>query len=395
MNRHAADTVANQPIPLTSQKEGSHTMASQKPAFLLFPITTLSRSDTQKLVFLLPRLQVLQAVHPPVFQPWTADRFTAWPVIADETMKEEIRGRWREFQEYAAIHGEKGLLESAARRWFAGEDPENRFSIQETLRGEGTGRDDAPTPKSLLVEGALFLEMARDLDEKAGELEEGLARANTLEEEFRDILGLSEGDELDEVPDALNLPLFNEIEDVAYRLPQRMASWLRLIGAVANLPEAPILISSHKKILEELAEAARELRRDPEGEANLPLPLWAFSDLGKLSSEDFSALLEDSRVSSAAAQWWEALDSVMDAGENDTFMETCWMKGAALQQAFEDAAEGKFDLPDEKVGLSITVLRECSLDALWKAFDKAAGHFPPQERLLPASTPVLNLTVLS
>lgn len=369
-------------------------MASPKPSFILFPTTTLSRPDTQTLAFLLPRLNVLQAVHPPVFQPWVTDRFTAWSAITDETLREEIRAKWREFQDFAAIHGEKGLLESAARQWFPGEETENRIRIQETLRGEGRWRNDAPTPKSLLVEGALFLEMARDLDEKAMELEDSLARVNSLEDEFRTILGLSDVGELDEAPDALDLPLLGEMEAPPYRLPQRMASWFRLFEKAANPPEAPILVASQKGLLEELAEAARHQRHNPEGEANLPLPLWAFSDLGKLSPKDFAALMEDSRVLAATAEWWDALDRVMEGHGNDIFMETCWMKGAALQHAFEDAAEGRFDLPAQKVGISITKLRECSLGDLWKAFDEAAEHFPPKEGLLPEATLVLTLTIL-
>ncbi len=107
-----------------------------------------------------------------------------------------------------------------------------------------------------LLEAAIFLEMARDLEEKEIELEAGFNQISSLEGAFREVLGISDEEELADAIETLSPPLRSEKAYLSFMLPKRIESWLRLFSN--NLPEAcPTLVTTSEQVLEELFEPVR------------------------------------------------------------------------------------------------------------------------------------------
>ncbi|MFP5211912.1 MAG: hypothetical protein ACLGPL_00895, partial [Acidobacteriota bacterium] len=130
---------------------------------ILFPHMVIREGDYRHLGLLLPRLFILEAVRPPILPEWAGERFSPWPAIGDEGLRERIGQILQGYREMAAIHGEGAAMAAMMERWM--EDlRESRLSIQSTIRGRKA--DELDERQKAIVEAALFLEMARDFDEK-------------------------------------------------------------------------------------------------------------------------------------------------------------------------------------------------------------------------------------
>jgi len=173
---------------LNDKEEGHDTHGTP-----LFSLSTsfLREKDVRPLSILLSRLGILQVLRGPVLPSCAGERIDAWPVISDSEDLERIRLYLKGYFDFAEQLGEKGLL--ACRGWIAlaGEDLESRFRIQDRVRGEGSEEEDRK--ERLLLEAAIFHEIARNLDEKELEVVSGMVEVERLEEEFRRILGSKPG----------------------------------------------------------------------------------------------------------------------------------------------------------------------------------------------------------
>ena len=164
-------------------------MINKSLRYFLFPQTVLSERDFCLFSYLVPELHMLQILRPPAIPEWGTRQFSDWPAITDQGMIEAVRGSLRSYQDFAAIHGEETGLASISHEHIAGEYSESRLQIQTDLRKKETPA--AELSRAMLTEASVFLEMARDLDEREIELETGIALVDRLESEFREILGIS------------------------------------------------------------------------------------------------------------------------------------------------------------------------------------------------------------
>ena len=79
------------------------------------------------------------------------------------------------------------------------------------------------------VQAAIFLEIARELDEKELEIASSYAHLNAIEQEFHDILGI-EDEESDRAETNLTPALAPDTNGLLYMLPRRIQSWFRMLS---------------------------------------------------------------------------------------------------------------------------------------------------------------------
>lgn len=253
-------------------------MVDQRLRYFLFPQTVLSEKDFRFFSYLFPELHLLQILRPPAVPEWGTRQFSGWPAITDHELLDAIRGTLEAFREFAALHGEGSGLASISHEYIAAEYSESRFQIGADLRKKHPATSEVPL--EVPMEASLFLEMARDLDEREMEMETGIAQVDRLESEFREILGIASEEELEDVVETVTPPLVAE-SDISYGLPKRMAFWLRLLHYSKSVGGSPVLVVNSSEVIEEALESlsrwlslqGKELHPERHVLCRVPVPL--------------------------------------------------------------------------------------------------------------------------
>ena len=291
-------------------------MALGAMQYILFPYTILSEMEYRHLSILLPRLSVLQAIRPPVIPAWLQEMVTGWPAIMEQERIENIKLCLKGYQEFATVHGENSALSSISLDQISRDFAESRFRIQTRLKKDDP--DESGTSESALPEAAIFLEMARDLDEKEMEVEAGFTQIGDLEGEFRQILGISDDEELADTIETLVPPLRAEKAYLSFMLPKRIQSWFRLLSN--RMPVAcPTLVTTSELVVEELFEPLRaEYDRAGRTLQLSRIPLGSIPAMDDLPMEEFLSVLSDPEASGLVTSYWHSLDNVLASPHDST-----------------------------------------------------------------------------
>jgi hypothetical protein len=291
-------------------------MAFNAMQYMLFPYTILSEMEYRHLSILLPRLSMLQVTRPPAIPNWLQAMVAGWPVIMDQAQIEAIKLCLKGYQQFATVHGENSVLSSLSLDQIARDFAESRFRIQTQLKRDNP--DDSGVSENALLEAAIFLEMARDLDEKEIEVEASFERIDSLEGEFREILGISDDEELAETVEIMVPPLRVEKAYLSFMLPKRIQSWFRLF--CNRMPEAsPALVTTSEQVVEEILEYLR-VEYDRAGKALQlsRMPLGSIPALNGLSTEEFLTMISDPEASGLSTAYWNSLDTVLASPHDST-----------------------------------------------------------------------------
>jgi len=284
-------------------------MASNPSRYILFPYTILSERESRHLSVLLPHLSVFQVIRPPAVPDWLQRQVTGWSAITEPEQIETIKLCLKGYQQFAAVHGENSVLASLSLDQISRDFAESRFQIQTQLKKNDP--DESENWETLLLEAAIFLEMARDLDEKEIELEASLTHIDDLDGEFREILGISDEEDLADAVETLSPPLRADQAYLSFMLSKRIESWLRLF--FNRRPEAcPTLVTTAEQVLEELFEPVRG-GYERTGKTFEPsrIVLGSFPALHDLPLEDFLSLLSNPEASGLVASYWHCLENVL------------------------------------------------------------------------------------
>lgn len=342
-------------------------MAGDSPRFMLFPHTVLSDREYRHLSLLLPGLSVLQILRPPAAPAWLSQMLVGWPVVTEEEKIKTIRLALKGFQEFATVHGDESALASLSLDQISRASSESRLRIQSELK-----RKDAEVVnerETLLLEAAVFLEMARDLDEKEIEVEAGLSRMDSLEGEFREILGISEDARLEDTLETMSPPLRADKTGLSYMLPKRIESWFRLLSN-AMPPALPVLVTT-EPVLEELIEwfrtkgGATGIMPEPKR-----IPLAAIPAMDGLAIEDFLSLLSDPEASGILTSYWQGLENIILSPLDPTGHEALSQTAETLQDLLRRYCAG-IGLADERtVSIELVVGDILSWETIWKQFGR-------------------------
>lgn len=361
-------------------------MTQGTPGVFLFPHTTLSERDFRHLDLLLPGFSLLQVVRPPAVPGWA--RTASLPTIRDEAQIERIDLYLRGYREFARVHGEGSLLAGLNRFW-PDANLESRFGIQHDLKGkpplELTDRD------RLILEAAVFLEMARDLDEKEMEMESDYSEASGLEEQFREILGITEDrdiEDLDAPIDLLSPPLVPDRTYLSFMLSKRTAFWLRLFF-LNPIEVQPVFLA----IVPEAADLLLDPFRIEGYRTGSPLhPLQ--KELGHIPSTaglthtEFQALTAHLDTAGTRKSWWDSLNALLLAPEDASLMKHSGESLKALAADIESFLGNAGHGSAETLDLNLVHSDRWSGDDLWGGVDKngretLADNRPAAARLRP------------
>lgn len=364
-------------------------MTTDPKDFVLFPHMAIREGDLRRLSIFLPRLTFMEAVDPPRIPAWAGERTAALRPRAEGDREERVRRCLAGYRDLGALHGDSGMLSAIVRDW--GLDPaESRTGIQGFLRSGPGARPDLRD--EALVEAAVFLEMARILDEEEIELDRNVLRARRLEEEFREIVGAAEDEETRKELETLNVSLDIDRGHLDYMLRERIGMWLRLLGSSAwRRPAA--LVAGSPEVTREMLEASIPKAGNAADcrPAARQIRIASLPDPANLTEENFQALLSRLMKSGVLESTWTTLGLYLGDPNAPVLEETLREKVTALQAEFTEAAnEGGYSNGGESTELWLTCFSGLTWGELWRFFDRkgfdvlgADAAFPTQESVPP------------
>jgi hypothetical protein len=332
---------------------------------VLFPYLTLSEGDFRHLALLIPGTYLLQVLDPPPLPEWGQTHFSVLSVDLDEQEKDQIGRALRSYQEYAADHQDHCLAASFSSETLLRQSWESRFDIQSSLRSKGNEGPDPEIQK--LFEAAVFLEMARELDQKESDLESDLAEASHLESEFREILGIDAEDAHDDAIETLTPPLTATRAHLSFMLFRRITSWLRLFSSRLSAGITLPLVTVNRDVVDELVERVEAFTRDRSPKPTLiQVPLITIPSLPKLPSDVFASKLRELRQTGNPQRLGEALAALLSAPRDASRQETTRSAGKILREAVQSIF-GLSETEYPAMQLSLTSFGALTLADLWRA----------------------------
>lgn len=350
---------------------------------LLFPHTVLTEGDFRHLSVMLPGISLLHVLRPPVVPEWACKKTSSLAVVREEGLLERIGLSLKGYRDFADLHGEGSALASLGVE-LTGGGSESRVGIQHGLKGKPPLSPDPQTRS--IMEAAVFLEMARDLDERDMELERGVAEAGDLEEKFREVLGITEEDEIDEASETLSPPLTPGRTHLAFMLQQRIAFWFRLFCTLP-LEAPPALLALIPEAVDEVLDPFRiEDYRAGTPAQSLQRELLTIPSLDRLKPEEFAALLADVEGSGAGRSWRSALADCLRDPRNPSFMEALDSAAGTFKRRVEDFCRDADRLDGGEIVLNAAFLQDRTFDDIWKRLD-GSGREAQERGASPSGSP--------
>jgi hypothetical protein len=351
--------------------------------YLLFPHMTLAEGTFRTLSLLIPQLSILHVLREPTLPRWSRDRIQGWSSCLENAQLEQVKHSLKNFQEFAALHEEHSLMASLSHETLFGGSGESRFNIQSVLRG---GRsDETAAGDRLLLEAALFLEMALDLDEKEKDLGSDLEQAEGLESEFREILGIASEGEIEEDLESPVTPLLPDKGHFAFMLGQRMASWLRLYPKCHDSKSLPVFVSVIPDVLDGLIDRLLAQRERAGRPIHIDaVPLGSLPDLSRVPAELWKTANKKIQEEGLLTELWSRLHELVLDPRDGERLEACREETSVVAGLLRDLCREAGAPKEDSIELTLTRLQDVTYAELWQCIDKdgyaaLTGAFPAQD----------------
>ena len=321
--------------------------------YFVCPHMALSDDDFRLLSIFLPGVNVLEIVRPASIPQWARERFCGYPVLRGSELASRIDSCLQGYRNFAQVHGGPGGILGFLSAVFD-ESQEPRYFIQEELRGK-SGQNMDPVQKEI-IRAALFLEIAREFDEKELEIESGYSRLSAMEQEFRDIVGIDEEDT--EAAEAHLTPaLAHDPNGLLYMLPKRIESWFRLFS-LQPVEGLPVFVGCLPAVAQEIIEAIRtgceqngkECSSSTYSLGSIPV---------NMGQKQFRSLIEAPGKPELLSGWHRELEDLIKAaagGENRAKLQD---RSRSLRSAFEKLC-GKCAVEGDRADLDMTLVERVS-----------------------------------
>lgn len=346
-------------------------MENTRPSYFLFPRLTISERDLRYFSIFLPQLLTLEITRPATIPDWCIGKFQGLPAILDAELLKQTKSCIQGYRAFADLHGSSGTLGYLSQ--ILDDTVESRLLIQEQLKGKC--RIPVDSGVSRTVNAAIFLEIARELDDKRSELEKDFARADVLEQQFRDIVGISVDDETDAVADGFSTPLAQERGTPEYMLPERIRAWFRLFS-LQPLSLFPVFVAAGRETMEECLEAIRAGHKGSNKDLDFSeLQLGAFPRINDFGRKQYQSLVESPGAPALLESYQRALDRFL-ATKIGHDPDACRLEAESLGKVLEKFC-GSCGT-EERVSLRMVLTRGISLsevvEILCATGDSPHGH---------------------
>lgn len=298
----------------------------------LVPYSHLPDSYYRFLELTLPSVHVLGFIRQPYCPPWDRGTIATCLLSLEGEKAQSLNNVYKGYQEFAKIHGERHLLETISLTKTQDEWEESRPHLRSMLKTAETASSDQVW--SILVESIIFLELARELDERDIEVDNDLFKVKELENLFASSLGIETEDDLDEVEE----PVRVVVEELprrsyfGYLTKSRMSHWLRTY--FARLPfvirrcniaeersvvlgrDLPILLCVSRDSAEELIDPIRtkEERTGLEWSPDTVTLLEVPNIFETISDDSFYEL--NTYLAHSTVDFWKGLQDYIDNPQN-------------------------------------------------------------------------------
>lgn len=336
--------------------------------YFLFPHAVMAEHEARLLALFLPNLHLLEILNPVQLPDWSRGHFASYPALQDQDLSERVRRYLHDYLNFVEVHRDSDTLSLLGQEKHAEGDDPSRFLLQSELRGRPQQRPDMPA--WLRLEAAAFLELAHELDERELELESHYRRMEELEKGFREILGVIDGEEMEEFIETVNPPLISDHSRFSYQLARRILSWYRLFADNLSQPDI-IPVALTREVAGELADpvqtwcerSGKEFRMEHRSVASLP-------NLADLSHADFTSLWHKLVESRKLHSYWQALDNaVLHPREQVCWEDTGRQLSGVREQIFEFALEHNVHPKGQGILVMSHILGVSHHD-LWRLLDK-------------------------
>jgi hypothetical protein len=360
-------------------------MTSTALRYVLFPRLTVAENELSDLLMLFPHLFFLQVIRPPAVPSWAKERVSGWSVIEAPDLLDAISQHWKGYQDFAQLHGEDGFIASMARDWTARHSAETRLDIQSRLKGKGSEAREMDRSIQLLESG-VFMEIARDFEEKELELVTDLAQAENIEREFQKILGVESIEEIEDSMGVLSPPLLPDGAAPSFMLFQRTLCWLRLF--YSRRPEAlPVFVILDPEALEEILEAVeKESKRAGFSPEVLQMPLFSIPSLSHVPAEHVLPWMQEMEGTGLLQACGDSLEAVLKAPGDPGLREKLAEKMGELQRHAASLLKNAAMEPANELTLTLTMIEKLTHEGLARCLDRQSeeAFFA---RDLPVSSP--------
>jgi len=341
-----------------------------------FPYTLLEERDLKRLCLYASRLRLLQ-IDPQVglgFPSELRARDFIQPVspIQEGAMLEHIRLALASYRQLGALRPEGSTLQSFG-AFALHDDPEGSTS---RLRAHLRGSRLKSTPKDRsLVDAAVFLLLAHEVDREHLELGRQLRAVRVLETGFAEALGLP--DEQGEAPEAVEERAADDLEQSRReQVAQRLRAWTRL--HLAGEDEAATPLTTSVAVMEEIWERlpSHLVNLSPAASATTfgARRLCRLPDPGALPAAEVFALRETLERAGILQRWRQAVAATLKALQAS--------EPAGMEEVEAAAAAFREQWPTERsADLEVQVTSYPRLPAI-TAFALATGLQRPAADLL-------------
>lgn len=316
-------------------------MEAQVPDLTLtyFPYTFLDEKDAKRLLLYCDTIRLLQVISasdpglPDLLR--TSQQVQLFCPISADSLSEAVKQALLTCHQWGNIHRDGGLVE-LFRTFALEEDFEgSRTALVARLR---QGRPPLAPEEVKLVNNAVFLLLAHQLDRDQSELDLELERIRGLENKFQAEagIGIDEEDELE--PSTPPLPTESDRARTQHSF-QRLRAWTYLYWAQEK-PALLLPLTTSKEVLGEIAERLpSELTHLSPGLAAMPLKqhrLATLPDPQFFSLEEILQMRKSLRAASVLDNWRLSFSAACSRLQQETLSPEEWLD---LKQHLQQAAD--------------------------------------------------------
>jgi hypothetical protein len=228
------------------------------------------------------------------------------------------------------------------------------------------------------------------LDEKEIELEAGLVGIDSLEGEFREILGISADEELADTMETLVPPLRADKAYLSFMLPKRIEAWFGLLSNHAPAV-SPVLVTTSEQVVQELLDRPH-LKHDRTANAPEPvrITLGSIPAMDDLAIEDLLSLLSEPEASRLLTSYWRCVESTLFSTDDRTGREQLDQATDILQDYLRNY-RGEIGLSGERE-ISMDLVFDVGLG--WNTIRNYSGQVEGPAQLAAAAFPDDSMKIL-
>ncbi len=304
-----------------------------------FPYSFLEENDLKRLILYFNTIRLLQVLPdfdlelPGPLQ--TSSLVQSFCPMSSPMLIDNIKRAYQTYHQFGSVHQEVGLVQ-LLRTYAMQEDFEDsRTSLVAHIR---QGLPSLAPEELELVNDAVFLLFAHELDREHLELDFQLDHVHGLESKLHEELGIGTEEEREAV--ALKSPSLLESDPPRTRYPlQRLRAWTRLYRQHQD-PNPLLPLTTSLEVLGEISERLPpQLAALTSGPPSMPPRQYLLSiipDPQLLSLEEILELRESLCREGILDNWWDSVATAISRLELETFTAEQWID---LREHLQKAAD--------------------------------------------------------